>query len=195
MKRIIYILLIGGLFSACQSGRDYVEETAYKSWYIANHATLTKSKSIEDITVSAALIPAESIYMRNKGPETTVTDYKGMLAFKLQLSNHSAIPILKYKLKDEKAYQARVYYYTNTIKQHIEIRREGKETIAATDVVMDRNYGISPELTLNVLFKDIELNTPLTFHFNEEVFNLGPLNFHYTQEELNAIPTLEEPKV
>lgn len=195
IKHLIYILLLGQLLSSCQSGREFVDEQAYENWYADNHSTLAKSKSLENIEIAVELIPTESIYLRNKDSETTIADYNGMLSFKIQLNNKQSIPMLKYMLEDEKDYQARIYYYTYEVRKHIELRQEGKEAIYATDVIMDRSYGVSPHLTLNVLFKEIELNAPLTLHYDEEVYNLGPLNFHYSQEELNAIPTLEEPKV
>lgn len=195
IKYLTYILLLGQLLSSCQSGREFVDEQTYENWYANNHSVLAKSKSLENIQIAVELIPTESIYLSNKDSETTIADYKGMLSFKVQLNNKQSIPMLKYMLEDEKDYQARIYYYTNEIRKHIELRQEGKEAIYATDVIMDRSYGVSPHLTLNVLFKEIELNAPLTLHYDEEVYNLGPLNFHYSQEELNAIPTLEEPTV
>ncbi len=195
IRELIYIFIIGLGISSCQSGREFVDESTYETWYATHHAELKQTKSLEDIDVSVSLVPSESIYIRNKDSETTIADYKGMVSFTLQLSNHSSVPMLKYKLEDEQAYQARVYYYTNEIKKHITLRQEGKEAVYATDVIMDRNYGISPHLTLNVLFKEVELNGSITLHYDEEVYNLGPLNFYYSQDELNRIPTLEEPTV
>lgn len=194
MRILIYISLIT-IFYSCSSGRKQVDESTYAKWYKKNHNSLTKTKELEDITVSASLIPTESLYIKNKDAEISITDYKGMISFKVQLSNNSNVGMLKYLAEEAKTYQERIYYYTNQVKQHITLEQEGKEDLFPTDVIMDRNYGISPHLTLNVLFKNTYLDTPITLHYEDEVYNLGPLNFHYDQNELNAIPTLEHPDV
>ena len=194
MRVLIYISFILVFFS-CSSERKQLNESEYQEWYKAHHSELTKTKTLEDITVNISLVPTESIYIRNKDPESTLEDYKGMISFKVELNNNRNIPMLKYLATAEKTYQERIYYYTNLVKQHITLKQDGNETVFPTDVIMDRNYGINPHLTLNVLFKDIELKSPITLHYDEVVYNLGPLNFHYSQEELNAIPTLEDPNV
>jgi len=194
MKKLIYISLIFLLFS-CSSERKQVNESEYQDWYTNHHSELTKTKTLEDLTVDVSFVPTESIYIRNQDSESTIADYKGMVSFKVELSNNRNIPMLKYLAEEEKTYQERIYYYTNQVKHHITLKQDGNEAVFPTDVIMDRNYGINPHLTLNVLFKNIELTKPITLHYDEVVYNLGSLNFHYNQDELNAIPTLEHPDV
>lgn len=194
MKKLMYILFVF-IFFSCSSGRKEVNESQYQEWYLKHHSELTKTKELDDIIVNVSLVPSEAIYIKNKDAKSTTTDYKGMVSFIIELKNSNNAPMLKYLAEEEKDYQERIYYYTNQVKQHISLQQEGLEDLFATDVIMDRNYGLSPNLTLNILFKNIELSKPITLHYDEVVYNLGPLNFHYNQDELNAIPTLEHPNV
>ena len=191
MNNFIFIFLLPFLFFNCSKERKKITEEEYKEWMNTPHPFLLKKKEIGDITVELILIPSETLYLKNGSSDALLKDYEGMVSFVLALSNIHGINMLKYKA-DEIEYQKRIFYFTNEIKKNITIRQNGKEDIYPVDVIMDRSYGLSPRLSLNILFKPFYIDNDFTFSFDEHIFNLGPINFHYGNNEISQIPKIEQ---
>ncbi len=199
VKHIFSIVVFTSLFFLNGCKKSY-EPLAYKQWIESDESGLNKSKSIGDIEYKVQFLSPEYKLLINKGPieikeiniENELLNYKKDYSFSFTVTNLNGIPPLRYQLYNEDEYFGRIEYMNSEVINDFYLLADKKDTIKCLFAHMERDFGISPELRLQVSFGEIIEGKNIQFCYNDKMLNNGLIKFTIFWDNLQNLPELKK---
>lgn len=170
----------------------------YKQWAESEDSGLSKSKIINPIEFKVQFLKPEYKLLINKGPveinnidiEKELLEYEKDYSFAFTMKNLNGIPPLRYQLYDENEYFSRIEYMNNNVTKDFYLLTSKSDTLKCLFAHMERDFGISPELRLQVSFGDIVEGEDIQFCYNDNMLRNGMIKFKFYWEDLTKSPKL-----
>ncbi len=188
------ILLIAVLFS-CKSPAT-LNKDEYLKWYQENKDSFIFTKDIDVVHYSLEIIP-ESVFLakrleKEQNQQSRIVDNKA-LQYIFKISNVKGNSILYYGIRQQQDYFNRVNYYSFGAENDFLLFNKS-DTSYCNGVHFERTYELTPYITLDLNFSDMDLysnKNDLTFEYNDQVFNNGKIRFVIPYKTINSIPKLK----
>ena len=204
MRTLLFPLLILLILSACSNSGRKANPKEFMRWEQRHHDLLKAEKEINGITYTLNYIPNEWMVLRNYDLEkrNDLDSIKQMInqvkqqyfTFKIGPSKGNK-DILYHQIKSNAEYDKRILYYAFEVKNDL-LLVEGKDTLRCLDSHFERTYGLTPYITLNLVFPEalpgeqLLREQDIHFIFEDVVFNSGRIRLMIPKENLKKIPIL-----
>lgn len=199
-KSKITIVLLVFFLIGCAQPRKKMEIKAYEQFITTENNGCYESRIVNGFQFELLYLPLEYKAIkeiRDKTPsiallEKEKTNFSGMTYFTLKISpEKSDKSILKYNLKSNEDYQARLAYFSFGLQKDIYLE-QGDLKIPCTLYHFERAYDLSKFRVFNLAFEDklIDKNKDFTLVIASDFFQSGRIKFKYKKTELEKIPEL-----
>lgn len=199
MDSSLRLILFLFIFSfGCQ---EKLSPKEYKSWIENKENGLLKSKKISSFQYVAMYSPPEYKLIISNSPEEFATikdidkelmNYNKDLTFNFKIKNSEGVPPLRYNLLNEEEYYARLEYMNNQVINDFFILKQSniQDTIRCKFVHMERDFGLSPEIRLQLSFGENVVGDNIQLCYNDRMFDNGMIKFIFEQQKIKNLPTL-----
>jgi hypothetical protein len=201
MKGNIYILFLLFFLTYCSGPAAKLNPEDYIRWYERHKDDLIVIKSVNSINYTLQYNPKELLFARNYVKPENKLSYDSLSSsfsntkqqyfiFKIGLNGTNS-DILNYNLKSNSEYNQRVDYYAFYFPQDI-ILVQGTDTLRCIDSHFERTYGLTPYITLNLVFpeSDATANMGKQIIYDDVIFNNGKIKLSIPEEIIKKIPIL-----
>ena len=197
MENKVKYLIWTIIFFACSCNREYTP-VEYKQWVESSENGLFKSKRMGVLTYETKYITPEYQLILSNGPrDIEDLNIKEELAntsegynFQFTIRNQQNIPPLRYQLHDEEEYFGRIQYFNNAASKDFFLIKNNTDTLPCVFAHMERDFGISPELRLQLSFGEVGKHQDIQLCYQDKVFNNGMLKFQFKENDLTHLPEL-----
>ena len=190
------ILILGCTAGACNRSMKPAE---YKSWIESSESGLNKSKKIGQLEYKIQYVTREYAMILNLGPRgfspslninESLENYSEDMQVIFSIKNLNGVSPLKYKLKDEMEYYARIQYLNSDVVKDFYLIKENGDTVECSFVHAERDFGIGPELNLTLAFQEQNPDYDFQLCYNDRIYNNGMVKFTMRKENLLDLPEL-----
>ena len=197
-------MIISAIFGSSYfllSCKGSLKPEEYYRWNNRSKSVLKKTISLKHYRFDITFRPKEFMALAQLNGEkltrsTISQSLKGFECcrhFKIQISSKDSSDVLKYKLRSNDEYSARIKYLSNDIQQHLFLV-ENKDTLPCTFILYERTFKMKPDATVMAFFERKSNNQseqiPMELIITRGGFNPDKLSFKYSQKDLNTIPKL-----
>lgn len=200
MVNSIFKYLIGLAFCvAFLSCKKSLAPLEYKTWIESEESGLRKTKAIGEMEYEMQYQTREYLLLLNKGPkafekeidiESSLEDFSNDIQVLFTIRNLNGIPPLNYNVQNEMEYYARIQYLTSEVTSDFFILNNSMDTVKCLFSHMERDFGITPELRLNLAFGMQKPSEDFQLCFNDRLFNNGMIKFSMSKDDLSDLPEL-----
>jgi len=215
----IILFLLSSLFFSCQKENEYevnkekfvtnvktprftpkipekVTVNEYIDW-VSSYSGFNDFKSIAGINYALSYRPAEAIAIQKlkngkitkESIEKISNELEGVNYFVLRLSTNDGCPVLEKNLSVKEEYFQRIQYYSFLMENDVFLI-DGADTIKCCFYNFERDYEVSPFLTVTLGFDDIAKSDNYQFVLIDKVFNNGKVIFSIDRKLQKAKPII-----
>lgn len=185
-------------FQSCKPKNRIIEYVGY----VDNAKNgLIQEKAVGDIKLICSYKPSEYILINEKVKDIEhldsikisndeIVNIENVVFFKLDLVSNSKKDFLKSGIKSESQYFSRLQYLISNVKDDL-IVRVGKDTLSCLFSELERDYGLTKKVTLNLGFSNeniISKDEDLELIFYDRGFGLGNQIFKFNKTVLANVP-------
>lgn len=186
-------------FLSCKQKQVTPDE--YLEWYKKNKKDLIIRKEIGDLWFEAEYTPIDYLILKqlNYNGEfdkdsflTIKKDKENMeyFIYRIGLKNNP-VDLLNYNLTDKNEYFSRIQYYSFYFKDNIRLITD-KDSLSCNLSLFERTYGLTPYLTLNIMFnKTQNIKTEKIIEYEDVIFNSGKIKILFNKKIFKNIPTIK----
>ncbi len=196
LYRSIYVFSLVLILSSCSNSYTPRE---YKIWIESSENGFSKTKVLEELEYGVQFQTPEYKLLQKLGPvdffkitdvESELLSYDFDYSFLFKITNLNGIPPLRYKLTDDKEYYGRIQYFNSAIQKDFFLIVEKKDTLPCLFAHLERDFGISPELRLQLSFGDVVEDKNVQLCYIDKLYNNGMVKFTLNWKDLKELPKL-----
>ena len=195
-SRLLFAVLAVLVFASCKKSYTPLE---YKQWIESDESGFKKKKTIGSLEYEMQYQTREYLLLLNNGPEAfekeiniaeEMNNYSEDVQVLFTIRNLDGIPPLEYNVQDEMEYYARIQYLNSKVSNDFFLVSNETDTAKCMFAHLERDFGISPEIRLNLAFNLQNPVNDFRFCYNDKLFNNGMIKFSMSADELNDLPEL-----
>jgi len=180
---------------------DGVNREGLMRWLNDNKPKLEREREMDEVQYTLRYQPKEYMALLESGfnaPDSIVRKdlqhYTGMQSFNLRIAiKDYQFEALKYHVKGDQAYDARVKYCAFTMQNDISLLLDGKDTIPCCLFHFERSFDASPVCTFMIGFSQEMIDKKnknyhdATIMFYDRLFDKGIIKFRFERNDIDNL--------